>query len=146
MIYQRSKRPLPPGLEGLDELALDLRWSPTHSNDRIWRTLDEETWERTRNAYMILQNASQTRLEQIAKDTTIRAEVRHWRERMKKLHEQPTWFSRHHKDRQLTVAYFSMEFGLSEALPIYSGGLGILAGDHLKTATDMGVPLVGVGL
>ena len=139
-----SDMDLPPGLKSLADLALDLRWTVRQTTDKIWELLDAETWEKTKNPYLILQNVSGARLEEAAKDENLQEEIRSWQERRSKLLEEPGWFDRNHHIR--SIAYFSMEFGLSEALPIYSGGLGILAGDHLKTASDLGVPIVGVGL
>jgi len=135
---------LPPGLESLADLALDLRWTVRQTTDKIWELLDAETWEKTKNPCLILQNVSGARLVEAAKDQSLQEEIRSWQERRSKFLQDPGWFDRHHDIR--SIAYFSMEFGLSEALPIYSGGLGILAGDHLKTASDLGVPMVGVGL
>lgn len=138
---------LPPEMESLEDLALDLRWTVRQTTDRIWELLDSETWERTKNPYLILQNVSRSRLEEAARDESLREEIRSWRDRRSRLLSEPGWFERN-RDRYAfgPIAYFSMEFGLSEALPIYSGGLGILAGDHLKTASDMGVPVIGIGL
>lgn len=135
---------LPAGLEGLSDLALDLRWTVRETTDKIWELLDAETWEKTKNPYLILQNVSRGKLLEAAKDENIKEEIKSWQERRYKHLSEPGWFERHHDVH--SIAYFSMEFGLSEALPIYSGGLGILAGDHLKTASDMGVPIIGVGL
>ena len=135
---------LPSGLEGLADLALDLRWTVRLTTDRVWELLDPEAWEKTKNPYLILQNISKSRLNELAQDDALRTEIRDWQERNTKFLAQPGWCEEHFNLD--SVAYFSMEFGLSEALPIYSGGLGILAGDHLKTASDLGVPLVGVGL
>jgi len=134
---------LPSGLEGLANLALDLRWTVRQTTDKIWEMLDPEAWEKTKNPYLILQNVSQARLEQAARDKNLIKEITSWQQKRSRLLEDPGFFG---KDSQLSVAYFSMEFGLSEALPIYSGGLGILAGDHLKTASDLGVPITGIGL
>lgn len=143
-VFQRT---LPDGLEGLFELALDLRWNKRMIYDQIWERLDPEAWERTHNPYLILQNISQERLNEAANDEKLKSVLRLWLERRKWSIEEQNWFIEKGYDSLLgTVAYFSMEFGLSEALPIYSGGLGILAGDYLKTASDMGVPVVGVGL
>lgn len=140
-------RPLPAGLEGLADLALDLRWTGSDGTDRIWRLLDPEAWELTSNPYMILQNVSEARLQEAAEDERLLEELRIWLERREQQLAAPGWFGRSYGDVDLKgVAYFSMEFGLSEALPIYSGGLGILAGDYLKTAGDLGVPVVGLGL
>lgn len=140
-------RPMPPGLEGLTELALDLRWTWSHFSDRLWDRLDPELWERTANPYFILQSVSQTRLEEAARDADLKHDLQAWLRQRAEYLKNPAWFGRRYPDIDLQgIAYFSMEFGLSEALPIYSGGLGILAGDHLKAASDLGVPMVGIGL
>jgi len=134
---------LPSGLEGLADLALDLRWTVRQTTDRIWEMLDPEAWEKTKNPYLILQNVSQARLREAARDENLIKEIVSWQQRRSRILESAGFLG---KDCQFSIAYFSMEFGLSEALPIYSGGLGILAGDHLKTASDLGVPITGVGL
>lgn len=139
-----SDQKLPPGLESLVDLALDLRWTIRGATDKIWELLDAEAWVKTKNPYQILQNVSRSRLDEAAKDESLKEEVRSWQEQRDRFLNGPGWFEKHHDIR--SIAYFSMEFGLSEALPIYSGGLGILAGDHLKAASDLGVPITGVGL
>ncbi len=147
MCANHLRRPLPEELEPLAELSLDMRVTGSRLASRIWQSLDPEAWERSSNPYMILQNAHQDRLEQAAKDQSLKAQWSQWLQRRKRYLESPGWFGENHRDSQLKgVAYFSMEFGLSEALPIYSGGLGILAGDHLKSASDLNVPIVGIGL
>lgn len=94
-----------------------------------------------------MQSISLPRLERLAHDTGFMAELRRLQESRQRYLQRQSWFATAHgAERLRPVAYFSMEFGLSESLPIYAGGLGILAGDHLKTASDLGVPLVGVGL
>ncbi|MEJ2060625.1 MAG: alpha-glucan family phosphorylase [Gammaproteobacteria bacterium] len=140
-------RTLPSALEPLATLALDLRWSWNHAMDELWRTVDPDLWEATANPLVILETISNRRLEELAADATfIEALETQVNAREAHLQEQ-TWFSQHPDVASLGgVAYFSMEFGLSEALPIYSGGLGILAGDHLKTSCDLGVPVTGIGL
>ena len=141
------QRPLPEGLEGLADLALDLHWTWSHFSDRLWEFLDPEAWELTGNPYFILQSVSQARLEEVARDPSFREELRGWLIQHQQYTEDPGWFGRRHAGIALKrIAYFSMEFGLSEALPLYSGGLGILAGDYLKAASDLGVPIVGIGL
>jgi starch phosphorylase len=134
---------LPSGLEALADLALDLRWTVRQTTDKIWELLDAEAWEKTKNPYLILQNVSQARLEEAARDEDLLREISSWQEKRASILEKPAMAGR---DDPASIAYFSMEFGLSEALPIYSGGLGILAGDHLKTASDMAVPITGIGL
>lgn len=147
MLAYFFNRPLPPELEGLADLALDLRWTWSHSTDQLWEMLDPEIWERTGNPYFILQSVSQARLEEAAADDDFKEELRRWLHQRQRYLRDPGWFGREHAERALKgIAYFSMEFGLGEALPIYSGGLGILAGDFLKTASDLGVPVVGIGL
>jgi starch phosphorylase len=138
---------VPASLAGLLDLALDLRWSWSHSADALWERLAPELWEVTGNPLHILQTISRTRLEEAAADPEfLQLLDRHTAARRAAL-EAPTWFEEAYPNALLgPVAYFSMEFGLSEALPIYSGGLGILAGDFLKAASDLGVPVVGVGL
>jgi starch phosphorylase len=137
---------MPEGLGGLSELAMDLRWSWNHEADRLWEKIDPKLWERTGNPWLILQNVSTARLNVLGADPIFRKilgdYVASYRDVMKK----PSWFQQTHPESSLTVAYFSMEFGLSEALPLYSGGLGILAGDYMKTASDLGVPAIGIGL
>jgi len=138
---------LPEGLEGLTELALDLRWAWHHGVDKIWCRIDKELWELTRNAWFILHTISADRLRALAQDSEFVELVRSECESHRQLILSDRWFQEQPYCHDLTrIAYFSMEFGLSEALPIYSGGLGMLAGDHLKTAHDLGVPVVGVGL
>ena len=135
---------LPSGLEALADLALDLRWTVRQTTDRIWETLDAEAWEKTKNPFLILQNVSRARLDEAASDENLLKEILQWQRTKERLLERSKIYAGQHG---LTgLAYFSMEFGLSEALPIYSGGLGILAGDYLKTAGDMNVPVTGIGL
>jgi len=141
---------LPAGIEGFDslaELALDMVWSWNHRTDTIWRQLDAALWEFTQNPWVVLQTVSRERLAQVLADPAFRHQVEDMLLAKRTRNEAPTWFHRHHAASGLTrVAYFSMEFMLSEALPIYSGGLGNVAGDQLKAASDLGVPVVGVGL
>lgn len=140
---QYSDLNLPAGLEALADLALDLRWTVRQTTDRIWEMLDSEAWEKTKNPYLILQNVSRARLDEAAKDERLKKEIATWQEKRSRILKGPSLAS---SDEPRSIAYFSMEFGLSEALPIYSGGLGILAGDYLKTASDMRVPVTGIGL
>lgn len=149
-MYRYLPRDLPTPLRALTELALDLRWTWTHAGDRLWRLLDEELWTRTQNPWVILQNTSTRRLEMLAADPDFLAELQQYSDNRQQYLRQTSWYSEGAgtppERRVRQVAYFSMEFGLGEVLPIYAGGLGILAGDLLKTASDMDVPVVGVGL
>ncbi len=133
--------------ELLAGLALDLRWSFNHSADKLWARLDPELWDLTHNPWVVLQTVSRERLESVTADPDFR-ELLADLDRERRSAEQPmAWFQRSHPNAALrTVAYFSMEFMLSEALPIYSGGLGNVAGDQLKAASNLGVPVIGVGL
>jgi len=140
-------RRLPPKLEELTALALDLRWTWSHSGDALWRKIDATMWDQTRNPWAVLQNVGQQRFEELTQDSEFSDELsRASSERREHLTES-TWFSANgFRLKNETIAYFSMEFGLSEAIPLYAGGLGILAGDYLKTASDLGMPVVGVGI
>ena len=141
---------LPTEVEGFDslaELALNMRWSWNHATDEVWRRLDPELWEITHNPWVVLQTVSRDRIERVLADPVFRKNVDGLLHRRRHAVEAPAWFQQNHSQGPLTcAAYFSMEFMLSEALPIYSGGLGNVAGDQLKAASDLGVPVVGVGL
>ncbi|MEO8126971.1 MAG: alpha-glucan family phosphorylase [Bryobacteraceae bacterium] len=141
---------LPTEIEGFDslaELALDLRWSWNHSTDEVWRQLDPELWRITHNPWVVLQTVSRDQIERVLADPVFRKNVDGLVEASRQAGKAPAWFQKNHSSSSLTcAAYFSMEFMLSEALPIYSGGLGNVAGDQLKAASDLGVPVVGVGL
>lgn len=135
------------GVELLVELALDLHWSWSHCTDEIWRQLDPALWHRTQNPWVVLQTVSRERLQRALADKDFFKRVDDLVQSMRRTQEAPAWFQKNHAQSALScVAYFSMEFMLSEALPIYSGGLGNVAGDQLKAASDLGVPVVGVGL
>ncbi len=141
---------LPTEIEGFDSLAalaLDMRWSWNHATDGVWRTLDPVLWDLTHNPWVVLQTVSRDTLEQQLNEPGFRKSVDDLLNATRHAAAAPAWFQREHPRAPLTsVAYFSMEFMLSEALPIYSGGLGNVAGDQLKAASDLGVPVVGVGL
>ena len=141
---------LPLGVDGSDslvELALDLHWSWNHATDEMWRQLDPVLWELTQNPWVVLQTVSRDRLERVLADSAFRENVDNLLRGKREAEQKPAWFQQHHPQSPPNcVAYFSMEFMLSEALPIYSGGLGNVAGDQLKAASDLGVPVVGVGL
>ena len=135
------------GFDSLAELALNLRWSWNHSSDELWRQLDSELWELTHNPWVVLQTVSRDKIKQLLADPAFRKNVDGILEARRQGMAQPAWFQKTHPKTSLKcAAYFSMEFMLSEALPIYSGGLGNVAGDQLKAASDLGVPVVGVGL
>jgi len=139
---------MPPGLGRLAELALDLRWSWYHKADNIWRSINETLWNTTHNPWLILHNCSRKRFEQLSVDRNFITMLDELEQFLEQQNSEPTWFESDISDdkHHLPIGYLSMEFGLSESLPIYSGGLGILAGDFLKSANDLGLPLSGVGL
>jgi starch phosphorylase len=141
---------LPTDVEGFDslaELAFDMRWSWNHYADEVWRLLDPVLWELTHNPWVVLQTVSRDKLRQVSADPAFRKKVDGLVQTRRQAAEAPAWFQQTYPQSSLSsVGYFSMEFMLSEALPIYSGGLGNVAGDQLKAASDLGVPVVGVGL
>lgn len=133
------------GLLGiLKGLAYDLRWSWNHSSHRLWRTLDPELWERTRNPALMLQTISREKLTRVAATRVFRDCLRDVLLQVE--NQAPPLKKMHSADRLGSVAYFSMEYMLNEALPIYSGGLGNVAGDQLKAASDLNIPIVAIGL
>jgi starch phosphorylase len=140
-------RPLPPELESLADMALDMRWSWSRETSGLWEKLDAKLWAATYNPWLIVRDVSGRRLRELAADRKFVQEVRRLAAERDRYLNSPTWFSKKYGHLNLKgIAYFCMEFGLGEALPIYSGGLGILAGDYLKSASDLGVPVFGVGL
>ena len=135
------------GFDFLAELALDMRWSWNHATDEVWRKLDPILWELTQNPWVVLQTVSRDHLQSVLADPTFRKKINALVRSKQRTAAVPGWFQQEHPQAPLTcVAYFSMEFMLSEALPIYSGGLDNVAGDQLKAASDLGVPVAGVGL
>lgn len=135
------------GYDALAELALDLRWSWSHYADVLWKELDAPLWELTRNPWVVLQTVSRDKLTKMLTDPDFRKIADDLLQVKRNEADSPAWFQRTYPKSPLTcIAYFSMEFMLSEALPIYSGGLGNVAGDQLKSASDLGVPVVAVGL
>ncbi len=135
------------GFDSLAELALDLRSSWNHGADDVWQQLDPALWDLTQNPWVVLQTVSREKLQGVLADPAFRTKLDDLVQARRDAAEAPAWFQQTYPQSQLgCVAYFSMEFMLSEALPIYSGGLGNVAGDQLKAASDLGVPVIGVGL
>ncbi|MDE3194881.1 MAG: alpha-glucan family phosphorylase, partial [Acidobacteriota bacterium] len=132
----------------LTELALDLRWSWNHAADALWKSLDPALWDQTHNPWVVLQTVSAEQLERAAATEEFRKQLEEVSElRQQRRSAATQWFTASYPDSPLSaVAYFSMEYMLSEALPLFSGGLGNVAGDQLKAASDLGVPAVAVGL
>ena len=142
-----SLQQIPEGIGYLEELAFDLRNSWEHGADEIWRTLDPEVWAATHNPQVVLQTVARTRMRSALADPEFLEKLTQVVLARRRATQASTWFQRTHPQAPLScTAYFSLEFGLSESLPIYSGGLGNVAGDQLKAAHDLGIPVVGVGL
>ena len=138
---------VPKRISRLQDLASNLWWTWTPQARTLFRTLDRELWESTgHNPVALLQSVSQARLEQVAQDEAYGmkydAVLRHFDAYLAR----DAWHDAAFSDKQHVYAYFCAEYGWHEALALYSGGLGVLAGDHTKAASDLGVPLVGVGL
>ena len=140
-------RALPEPLQGLATLALDLRWSWNHGADDLWCQVAPRLWEATANPWLILETVSDKRLQELSTDREFLAKLQRQLDMREAHFDEKSWFNETLQGSiDGYVAYFSMEFGICESLPIYSGGLGVLAGDYLKTACDLDVPLIGVGL
>jgi len=137
----------PRGLEALTELAMDLRWTWNHSGDELWRRLDPALWALTYHPSAVLQTVSREKLSKALADPDFCQLLDRLVRAKRQAATNPRWFQQKYPQVSLgCVAYFCMEYMLSEALPIYSGGLGNVAGDQLKAASDLGVPVIGVGL
>jgi starch phosphorylase len=144
-----SVRPrLPEALTALERLAMNLRWSWDERTRDLFRWVDPDGWDATvHDPVRLLGVVKRERLDALATDPGFLRYLSEIDDELTRYLTRPRWFqSRAAASPLRQVAYFSPEFGLSEALPQYSGGLGVLAGDHLKAASDLGVPLVGVGL
>jgi glycogen phosphorylase len=140
---------LPQSLERLRELAYNLRWAWNHDTIALFRRIDSDLWETSgHNPVRMLGILDQKRLEEAAVDESFLAHYeRVMRDFDEYMESKGSWFRKTHGEAvSPKIAYFSAEFGLTECLSIFAGGLGILSGDHLKSASDLGVPLVGVGL
>jgi starch phosphorylase len=135
------------GMDALTELALNLHWSWSHRADELWEALDSYLWHTTQNPWVILQTVSQDKINALLATPRFQQRVSEMLRHKHAAHASDAWFQKKHGGTALTAAaYFSMEFMLTEALPIYSGGLGNVAGDQMKAASDLGVPVVGIGL
>ncbi|MEQ8973114.1 MAG: alpha-glucan family phosphorylase [Coleofasciculus sp. C1-SOL-03] len=140
---------LPEVLEPLRKLAYNLHWDWNVETKDLFRRLDRKLWESTRhNPVLTLGMISQARLEAMAEDDGFLAQMERASRQLDDYLKERTWYRKHrgNSDEKECYAYFCAEYGLVDCLPIYSGGLGVLAGDHLKSASDLGLPLVAVGL
>ena len=140
---------LPERLIRLEDLAYNL-WFSWHSDAvALFKELDLQLWEKVgRNPVRMLHESDALRLEEVSKENAYLEKYDHVIRALDEyMKDETTWFHQNYNGGlQGPIAYFSMEFGIHESLPVYSGGLGILAGDHLKSASDLGIPLVGLGL
>jgi starch phosphorylase len=137
---------LPREMERLRDLAYDLWWSWTPQATRLFAWIDPEHWRRYHNPVQLLINVEPHQWARLLGDPEFRHTYESVIAALDEYRARPRWFSQYAEPLRGPIAYFSMEFGLHESLGIYSGGLGVLAGDHCKAASDLGVPLVGVGL
>ncbi|MHC4561466.1 MAG: alpha-glucan family phosphorylase [Planctomycetota bacterium] len=139
---------LPPQLTALQEIAYNLRWSWNGEALELFRRLDATEWEQTdHNPVLLLGRISQQRLEQLAADEGFLAQVERVHRDLQAYLKTPGWWPKTYGgDRTPEVAYFCAEFGITDCLPIYAGGLGVLAGDHLKSASELDIPLVAIGM
>jgi starch phosphorylase len=138
---------LPETLEPLREVAMNLGWSYDERATDLFRRLDPQGWEfEGRDPALMLATETQEHLDTLAGDTAFTSLARAVRDQLRETLDAPRWFQTENEAHVESIAYFSPEFGLAAALPQYSGGLGVLAGDHLKAANDLGLPLTGIGL
>ena len=139
---------LPPALSALSDLAGNLRWSWHPETQDVFEAVDPQLWEATgRDPVKLLGAVGRARLEELAADKSFLKLLGKARADLEAYLTGDRWFQRRQAEEgPRSIAYFSPEFGITAVLPQYSGGLGILAGDHLKAASDLGVPIVGVGL
>ena len=139
---------LPDNLKPLLDIAYNLWWSWNSDAIELFRRMDRDEWERVyHNPIKLLAHISQDKLQAFSKDDSFLTHLERVKDALNHYLEMPTWFGEEFPDhKKVNIAYFSTEFGLNENLPIYSGGLGVLSGDHIKSSSDMGLPLVGVGL
>ena len=133
------------GIDSLVELALNLHWSWNHAADELWEALDKDLWASTQNPWVILRTVSKEKIKSALGAPEFRKRLDNLLRQNRESYSADAWFQKTHRGAPLTsIAYFSMEFMLSEALPIYSGGLGNVAGDQMKAASDLGLPVSGV--
>jgi starch phosphorylase len=138
---------LPEALTPLGELVDNLRWSWHPPTQEVFAAVDPDLWEAVRHdPVRLLGEVPPERLQELAAETGFLNKIRSAHQDLQRYLTEDRWYQRTDGDAPRTIAYFSPEYGITHVLPQYSGGLGILAGDHLKAASDLGVPIVGVGL
>ena len=141
---------IPPELKGLEEIADNIAFDWNHRARALFSRLDDALWQDCHyNPAQMLRSVSQERLDAAARDAHFLRDMESVLQELHAYIHKPSWYQNlpeSEKIEDLRIAYFSMEFGLTESVPNYSGGLGVLAGDHMKSASDLGLPLIGVGL
>src|SRR3954465_14242884 len=138
---------LPEPLQPLSTLVMNLRWSWHVASRDLFESIDPQVWAAVNgDPVQLLGAVSQDRLAQLAADQGFLARLAEAHDDLQTYLTSPRWYQSLGAQAPASIAYFSPEFGITEVLPQYSGGLGILAGDHLKAASDIGVPIIGVGL
>ncbi|MGO1544376.1 MAG: alpha-glucan family phosphorylase [Gulosibacter sp.] len=141
---------LPESLQPLQTLAMNLRWSWRDEAHALFRGIDPLLWRTTgHNPITMLKSLPASKVAELEKDTEFLHRMQQELEDFEAYSSLDRWFKKQTagtEDAETTVAYFSMEFGVHQSLPIYSGGLGVLAGDHMKSASDLGAPVIGIGL
>ncbi|RRJ88784.1 alpha-glucan family phosphorylase [Gulosibacter macacae] len=141
---------LPEALRPLEVISKNLRWSWRPESERLFRSIDDHLWRETgHNPVVLLKRISASRAEELANDAEFLHRMQQEVEELETYLALDRWYekqTRGTEDADTIVAYFSMEFGIAQSLPIYSGGLGVLSGDHMKSASDLGAPIIGIGL
>ncbi|MCF8267771.1 MAG: alpha-glucan family phosphorylase [Ignavibacteriales bacterium] len=140
---------LPKSLEPLRDIAYNLYWAWNHDARELFRRLDSKLWDESHhNPVVLLGKISQDRLNEVASDYGFISHMNRVNAQFSSYMQEISWYEKNYKpeNKEHYVAYFSAEFGLTECLQVYSGGLGVLSGDHLKSSSDLGIPLVAVGL
>ncbi|MFA4661737.1 maltodextrin phosphorylase [Pyrococcus kukulkanii] len=146
-VKEKILEKLPENLSMLADLAYNYWWSWDHKAMKLWQKIDEEHWREYKNPVKLLLEVPESRLKELSKDDSFLDLYELVIERFESyMNQGTTWFSTNYPHWDKPIVYLCMEYGISKSLPIYSGGLGILAGDHLKTASDLGLPLIAIGL
>lgn len=138
---------LPQRISSLKELAFNYWWTWQSDAKDLFKQIDKKIWEEVNhNPVALINRLSQQQLIDLSEREAFVSYLDYVYQRFSTYMNDTTWHKTEHSEQSDTIAYFSLEFGINESFPIYSGGLGILAGDHMKSASDLGLPLVGVGL
>ncbi|AIF68914.1 alpha-glucan phosphorylase [Palaeococcus pacificus DY20341] len=146
-IKSKIESKLPENIKGLLELAYNYWWSWSRRATSLWGHIDSEHWREYKNPVKLLLDVDEERLNELAKDEKFIDLYEFVMDKFERyMNEKNTWFSTNYPKWDKPIVYLCMEYGISKSLPIYSGGLGILAGDHVKTASDLGLPFIAIGL